>query len=108
MKLHNALCDLLEIEYPILQSGMRRVAGPELAAQVSNAGGLGILAGLLAKGEDLRAQIRGRLRGRHCSSLRRPRTSTRRRPRKATAATFLSWPANRAASSATCRERRKA
>lgn len=58
MKLHTALCDLLEIEYPILQSGMRRVAGPELAAQVSNAGGLGILAGLLAKGEDLRAQIR--------------------------------------------------
>src|SRR6266571_6514704 len=58
MKLRTALCDLLEIEYPILQSGMRRVAGPELAAEVSNAGGLGILAGLLAKGEDLRAQIR--------------------------------------------------
>ena len=58
MKLRTALCDLLGIEYPILQSGMRRVAGPELAAEVSNAGGLGILAGLLAKGEDLRAQIR--------------------------------------------------
>jgi len=58
MKLHTALCDLLGIEYPILQSGMRRVAGPELAAEVSNAGGLGILAGLLAKGEDLRTQIR--------------------------------------------------
>jgi len=58
MKLRTALCDLLGIEYPILQSGMRRVAGPELAAQVSNAGGLGILAGLLAKGEDLRTQIR--------------------------------------------------
>jgi nitronate monooxygenase len=37
---------------------MRRVAGPELAAEVSNSGALGILAGLLAKGEDLRAQIR--------------------------------------------------
>ncbi|HTD51803.1 MAG TPA: nitronate monooxygenase [Thermoanaerobaculia bacterium] len=58
MKLHTQLCDLLKIEYPILQSGMRRIAGPELAAQVSNAGGLGILAGLLAKGEDLRVQIR--------------------------------------------------
>src|SRR5260370_26712700 len=58
MKLHTHLCDLLGIEYPILQSGMRRVAGPELAAEVSNAGGLGILAGLLTKGEDLRAQIR--------------------------------------------------
>src|SRR5712692_2459223 len=58
MKLRTHLCDLLGIEQPILQSGMRRVAGPELAAEVSNAGGLGILAGLLAKGEDLRAQIR--------------------------------------------------
>src|SRR5712692_6944147 len=58
MKLRTHLCDLLKIDYPILQSGMRRVAGPELAAEVSNAGGLGILAGLLAKGEDLRAQIR--------------------------------------------------
>src|SRR5216684_52385 len=58
MKLHTELCDLLGIEYPILQSGMRRIAGPDLAAEVSKAGGLGILAGLLAKGEDLRAQIR--------------------------------------------------
>jgi nitronate monooxygenase len=56
--LRTQLCDLLGIDHPILQSGMRRVAGPELAAQVSNAGGLGILAGLLSKGEDLRAQIR--------------------------------------------------
>ncbi len=58
MYLHTNLCDLLGIEYPILQSGMRRVAGPELAAEVSSGGGLGILAGLLAKGEDLRDQIR--------------------------------------------------
>src|ERR1700682_326510 len=58
MKLHTQLCDLLKINYPILQSGMRRVAGPELAAEVSNSGALGILAGLLAKGEDLRVQIR--------------------------------------------------
>jgi NAD(P)H-dependent flavin oxidoreductase YrpB (nitropropane dioxygenase family) len=53
-----ALCDLLGIEYPILQSGMGRVAGPELVAAVSNEGGLGILAGLQTKGEHLRAQIR--------------------------------------------------
>jgi nitronate monooxygenase len=52
------LCDLLGIEYPILQSGMGRVAGPELVAEVCKAGGLGILAGLRVKGEDLRAQIR--------------------------------------------------
>jgi nitronate monooxygenase len=53
-----ALCDLLGIEYPILQSGMGRVAGPELVAEVCKAGGLGILAGLGVRGEDLKAQIR--------------------------------------------------
>ena len=44
---HTRLCDLLGIDYPILQSGMGTVAGPELAAAVSNAGGLGNLAGFL-------------------------------------------------------------
>jgi nitronate monooxygenase len=52
------LCDLLGTEYPILQSGMGRVAGPELVAEVCKAGGLGILAGLGVKGDDLKAQIR--------------------------------------------------
>ncbi len=52
------LCDLLSIDYPIMQSGMGRIAGPELVAEVSRAGGLGILAGLGVKGEELRAQIR--------------------------------------------------
>jgi NAD(P)H-dependent flavin oxidoreductase YrpB (nitropropane dioxygenase family) len=42
----SSLCDLLSIRHPIMQSGMGRVAGPELAAEVSRAGGLGILAGL--------------------------------------------------------------
>jgi nitronate monooxygenase len=56
--IHTDLCDLLGVEYPILQSGMRRVAGPELVAEVSNAGGLGILAGLMARAEELRRQIR--------------------------------------------------
>ena len=37
---------------------MGRVAGPELAAEVSRAGGLGILAGLNLAPDDLRAQIR--------------------------------------------------
>ena len=37
---------------------MRRVAGPELAAQVSNAGGLGILAGVNVAPDDLRHEIR--------------------------------------------------
>ncbi|MCI0415787.1 nitronate monooxygenase, partial [bacterium] len=53
-----ALCDLLGIEYPVIQSGMRRVAGPELAAAVCNAGGFGILAGLGTPADELRNQIR--------------------------------------------------
>src|SRR5439155_21007657 len=54
----SSLCSLLNIRYPIVQSGMGRVAGPELAAEVSRAGGLGILAGLNLSPDDLRAQIR--------------------------------------------------
>src|SRR5438128_12692073 len=46
------------IRHPIVQSGMGRVAGPELAAEVSCAGGLGILAGLNLAPDDLRRQIR--------------------------------------------------
>ncbi|SCG83485.1 enoyl [Proteiniborus sp. DW1] len=37
------ICELLNIEYPILQGGMAWVATVELAAAVSNAGGLGII-----------------------------------------------------------------
>jgi nitronate monooxygenase len=54
---HTPLCDLLGIEHPILQSGMGRIAGPDLVAQVSRGGGLGILAGLLTPPEELRRQI---------------------------------------------------
>jgi nitronate monooxygenase len=54
----SSLCDLLKIQHPIIQSGMGGVAGPELAAEVSRAGGLGILAGLNLAPDDLRAQIR--------------------------------------------------
>ena len=41
-----ALCNLLGIEYPIIHSGKSRVSGPDLVAEVSRAGGLGILARL--------------------------------------------------------------
>jgi nitronate monooxygenase len=58
----SSLRELLKIRYPIVQSGMGRVAGPELAAEVSRAGGLGILAGLNVPPDALRAQIR-QLRG---------------------------------------------
>lgn len=42
-KLHTLLCDMLKIKYPILQAGMSGFTTPALVAEVSNAGGLGIL-----------------------------------------------------------------
>jgi enoyl-[acyl-carrier protein] reductase II len=38
------LCEMLNIEYPIIQGGMAWVSDADLAASVSNAGGLGIIA----------------------------------------------------------------
>ncbi len=38
------LCELLGIEYPIIQGGMAWVATAELAAAVSNGGGIGLIA----------------------------------------------------------------
>jgi len=43
MKFRTPLCDLFDIEYPILLAGMGGASGPDLAAAVSNAGGLGVL-----------------------------------------------------------------
>ena len=58
MRLRTALCDLLGIEYPIVQSGMGGVAGPDLVAEVSGAGGLGIIAGLNLPADKVREAIR--------------------------------------------------
>lgn len=52
------LCDLLGIEYPIFQGGMAWIADADLAAAVSNGGGLGIIAAANAEAEWLRSQIR--------------------------------------------------
>jgi len=49
---------LLGIEYPIIQGGMAWVAEYHLAAAVSNAGGLGIIAAGAAPAEWVREQIR--------------------------------------------------
>ncbi len=38
------ICDILDIKYPIIQGGMAWVADAELAAAISNAGGLGLIA----------------------------------------------------------------
>ena len=56
--LRTNLCDLLGIEHPILQSGMGSVAGSDLVAEVSRAGGLGILGGVNIPPEELRKRIR--------------------------------------------------
>jgi NAD(P)H-dependent flavin oxidoreductase YrpB (nitropropane dioxygenase family) len=42
--LHTRLCDLVGVEYPIVQTGMGWVAGAGLTAATAEAGGLGILA----------------------------------------------------------------
>ncbi len=58
------LCDLLGIEYPIIQGGMVWIANAELAAAVSNAGGLGLIsptAGMSRNGdqvENLKQQLK--------------------------------------------------
>lgn len=52
------LCHQLGIEYPIFSVGMGPMAGPELAAAVSNAGGCGVLGGGGALAPDLRQDIR--------------------------------------------------
>ncbi len=52
------LCELLGIEYPIFQGGMAWIADAELAAAVSNGGGLGIISAMNAGGDWLRDQIK--------------------------------------------------
>lgn len=63
IKMKSAITELLGIQYPILQGGMAWIAESTLAAAVSNAGGLGIIAGGSAPIDYLREQIR------RCKSL---------------------------------------
>ncbi len=51
------ICELLDIEYPIFQGGMAWIADADLAAAVSNAGGLGIISAMNANAEWLKSQI---------------------------------------------------
>lgn len=52
------LCELLNIQYPIFQGAMARIAESNLASSVSNAGGLGIIAGGNAPADVVREEIR--------------------------------------------------
>lgn len=57
MNVANPICELLGIEYPIIQGGMAWVAEANLAAAVSNAGGLGLIGAGAMPPELLRGQI---------------------------------------------------
>lgn len=52
------LCDLLNIKYPVVQGGMAWVSNASLAAAVSKAGGLGIIAAANAPGDYVREEIK--------------------------------------------------
>lgn len=52
------LCDLLEIEYPIIQGGMAWISDASLAAAVSNGGGLGLIAAANADANWVRDEIK--------------------------------------------------
>ena len=51
----NRVCEILGIEKPVIQANMSQLTSPELAAAVSNAGGLGIIA--VAAGDQFRADV---------------------------------------------------
>src|SRR5690554_5127939 len=55
--IHTRVCEMLDIQYPILQGGMAWVATAGLAAAVSNAGGLGIIGSGNAPGEVVEREI---------------------------------------------------
>lgn len=58
MNLKTRVCEILEIEHPIVLAGMGGASTPELAAAVSNAGGLGVLGAAACGPRQLREWIR--------------------------------------------------
>lgn len=56
--MQSKICELLNIEFPILQGGMAWIADAALAGAVSEAGGLGIIAGGNAPKEVVQEEIR--------------------------------------------------
>lgn len=53
-----SLCSLLGIEYPVIQGAMAWISESSLASAVSNAGGIGIIAGANAPADYIREEIR--------------------------------------------------
>jgi enoyl-[acyl-carrier protein] reductase II len=56
--IRSQICDILGIAKPIFQGGMAWIADANLAAAVSNAGGLGLISSINAGTEAVRAEIR--------------------------------------------------
>ncbi|MCW5853537.1 MAG: nitronate monooxygenase [Anaerolineae bacterium] len=56
--MRTSVCDVLGIQYPIVQAGMARSTSPELVAAVSAAGGLGTLGCLSRSAQEAVADIR--------------------------------------------------
>ncbi len=56
--LHTRICELFEIEVPIVLAGMGEASTPRLAAAVSDAGGLGVLGAAACSPKRLRRWIR--------------------------------------------------
>jgi len=57
-KFHTRICDVLEIEYPIIQAGMGGFSDPPLVIAVSEAGGLGTLGAAVYEPDTLDEAIR--------------------------------------------------
>ncbi|MDF2542814.1 MAG: hypothetical protein K0S47_2532 [Herbinix sp.] len=58
VKMKSRICEMLNIEYPIFQGAMARISDASLAAAVSEAGGLGIIAGGTAPIDFVRNEVR--------------------------------------------------
>ncbi|HYM16405.1 MAG TPA: nitronate monooxygenase [Dehalococcoidia bacterium] len=56
--LRTRLCDILDIEYPVILAGMGGVATAELVAAVSEAGGLGIVGAASMPPDEIERQVR--------------------------------------------------
>src|SRR5579872_5687470 len=58
MPLHTKLCDLLDIQLPIVQAPIGGISTPALVAAVSNSGGLGLISATWRKPDMLRKLLR--------------------------------------------------
>ena len=56
--LRTRLCDILDIEYPVILAGMGGVATADLVAAVSEAGGLGIVGAASMPPDEIERQVR--------------------------------------------------